>query len=31
MSEIRKFLKEKKDGDMDTRDILTIKGLDSPW
>ena len=26
-SEIRKFLKEKKDGDMDSRDILTIKGL----
>lgn len=26
-AEIRKFLKEKKDGDMDTRDILTIKGL----
>jgi glucosamine-6-phosphate deaminase len=26
-AEIRNFLKEKKDGDMDTRDILTIKGL----
>lgn len=26
-AEIRKYLKEKKDGDMDTRDILTIKGL----
>ena len=26
-TEIRKFLKEKKDGDIDTRDILTIKGL----
>ena len=26
-TEIRKYLKEKKDGDMDTRDILTIKGL----
>ena len=26
-TEIRKFLKEKKDGDMDSRDILTIKGL----
>ena len=26
-AEIRKFLKEKKDGDMDSRDILTIKGL----
>ena len=26
-AEIRKFLKDKKDGDMDTRDILTIKGL----
>ncbi|MBE6287863.1 MAG: glucosamine-6-phosphate deaminase [Mediterranea massiliensis] len=26
-TEIRKFLREKKDGDMDTRDILTIKGL----
>lgn len=26
-TEIRKFLKEKKDGDMDTRDILAIKGL----
>ncbi|EGF58984.1 glucosamine-6-phosphate deaminase [Bacteroides fluxus] len=26
-TEIRKFLKDKKDGDMDTRDILTIKGL----
>ena len=26
-AEIRKFLREKKDGDMDTRDILTIKGL----
>ena len=26
-AEIRKFLKEKKDGDIDTRDILTIKGL----
>ena len=26
-AEIRKFLHEKKDGDMDTRDILTIKGL----
>ena len=25
--EIKTFLKEKKDGDMDTRDILTIKGL----
>lgn len=25
--EIRKFLAEKKEGDMDTRDILTIKGL----
>ena len=25
--EIRQFLREKKDGDMDTRDILTIKGL----
>ena len=25
--EIRNFLKEKKDGDMDSRDILTIKGL----
>ena len=25
--EIRKFLKEKKDGDIDTREILTIKGL----
>lgn len=25
--EIKKFLKEKKDGDMDSRDILTIKGL----
>ena len=25
--EIKQFLKEKKDGDMDTRDILTIKGL----
>ena len=25
--EIRKYLKEKKDGDMDSRDILTIKGL----
>jgi glucosamine-6-phosphate deaminase len=24
---IRKFLKEKKEGDMDTRDILTLKGL----
>ena len=30
-TEIRKYLKEKKDGDMDTRDILTIKGTDSPW
>ncbi len=29
--EIRKYLKEKKDGDMDSRDILTIKGSDSPW
>ena len=26
-AEIRKYLREKKDGDMDTRDILTIKGL----
>ena len=26
-AEIRKYLKEKKDGNMDTRDILTIKGL----
>ena len=26
-AEFRKFLSEKKDGDMDTRDILTIKGL----
>ena len=26
-AEIRKFLKEKKDGDIDTRDILTIKGM----
>lgn len=26
-ADIRNFLKEKKDGDMDTRDILTIKGL----
>ena len=26
-AEIRKFLKEKKDGDIDTRDILTMKGL----
>lgn len=26
-AEIRKFLKEKKGGDIDTRDILTIKGL----
>ena len=26
-AEIRKFLKEKKDGDIDTRDIRTIKGL----
>ena len=26
-AEIRKFLKEKNDGDIDTRDILTIKGL----
>lgn len=26
-SEFRKFLKAKKDGDMDSRDILTIKGL----
>ncbi len=26
-SEIRKFLKDKKDGDIDTSDILTIKGL----
>ena len=26
-AEIRKFLKEKKDGDIDTCDILTIKGL----
>ena len=26
-AEIRQFLKEKKDGDIDTRDILTIKGL----
>ncbi|MCD8081504.1 MAG: glucosamine-6-phosphate deaminase [Bacteroides sp.] len=26
-AEIRKFLKHKKDGDLDTRDILTIKGL----
>ena len=26
-AEIRKFLAQKKDGDMDTRDILTIKGL----
>lgn len=26
-AQIRKFLKEKKDGDMDSRDILTIKGL----
>ncbi|MDR0892232.1 MAG: glucosamine-6-phosphate deaminase [Mediterranea sp.] len=26
-AEIRKFLAEKKDGDIDTRDILTIKGL----
>ena len=25
--EIRKFLKEKKDGDLDTREVLTIKGL----
>ncbi len=26
-AEIRQFLREKKDGDMDSRDILTIKGL----
>ncbi|MCZ4238045.1 hypothetical protein O4H25_14490, partial [Staphylococcus equorum] len=26
-AEFRKFLSEKKDGDLDTRDILTIKGL----
>ena len=26
-AEIRKYLREKKDGDLDTRDILTIKGL----
>ena len=26
-AEIKQFLKDKKDGDMDTRDILTIKGL----
>ena len=26
-AEMRKYLREKKDGDMDTRDILTIKGL----
>ncbi|MEG1838580.1 MAG: glucosamine-6-phosphate deaminase [Bacteroidaceae bacterium] len=26
-AEIRKYLKEKKEGDIDTRDILTIKGL----
>lgn len=26
-TEIRQFLSQKKDGDMDTRDILTIKGL----
>ena len=26
-ADIRQFLSEKKDGDMDTRDILTIKGL----
>lgn len=26
-AEIRKFLKEKKEGDMDTHDILTLKGL----
>jgi glucosamine-6-phosphate deaminase len=26
-AEIKQFLKEKKEGDMDTRDILTIKGL----
>ena len=26
-TEIKQFLKEKKEGDMDTRDILTIKGL----
>ncbi len=26
-AEIKKFLKDKKEGDMDTRDILTIKGL----
>ncbi|MDR0988064.1 MAG: glucosamine-6-phosphate deaminase [Prevotellaceae bacterium] len=26
-AEIRRFLKEKKDGDLDTRDVLTIKGL----
>lgn len=26
-AEIRRFLNEKKDGDIDTRDILTIKGL----
>ena len=26
-TEIRKYLREKQDGDMDTRDILTIKGL----
>lgn len=26
-AEIRKYLREKQDGDMDTRDILTIKGL----
>ena len=26
-AEIRQYLREKKDGDMDTRDILTIKGL----
>ncbi|MDR3118109.1 MAG: glucosamine-6-phosphate deaminase [Mediterranea sp.] len=26
-AQIRKFLKEKKEGDMDTRDILTLKGL----
>ena len=25
--EIRQFLREKKDGDIDTRDVLTIKGL----
>ena len=26
-AEIRKYLKEKKEGDLDTRDILTLKGL----